>query len=277
MIGSNKENVMKFYILLFLTIIYIPLKSQVETDPRLDGSQVSNRVRSAAEIYLENAEEYFEKQNYLQAIILYSRLIEGKSLEKCYLFYKRACCYFFIKNYRKSKLDIDNALKVGSKELDSDKIKSDSYLLLGQIYSQQNENEKALKTYKESLKYNKNSTLYSNIGFQLSKLKRYKKSLKAFKKAIKLNGLNAYAYSNRALSYQKLGKYDNARNDVMKSIELQPLNPYVYKNSALIYIAEGDFNSACIELDKAEKLDYEKFGNEADAAEIVNLKKENCR
>ncbi|MEI8204584.1 MAG: hypothetical protein WCH34_16305 [Bacteroidota bacterium] len=172
-------------------------------------------------------------------------------------FYKRAFCYYELKKFAKARVDVKRALKVPQTDNGYNKIMSDSYWLYSLIVSHKANSMKALQLIKNATNYNRHSSsLYSTIGYKEVDLGLYDSAMVDLNHAIELNKFNAWAYSNRAWAYLKKNLLDSARKDVNYSIELDKTNLFAYKHSALIYIALHDYESACLELDKAQKLEY---------------------
>jgi tetratricopeptide (TPR) repeat protein len=227
--------------------------------------------------YFNSAEKAFENKNYMYASNLYTTILKEKEVtNRHYIFYKRAFCFYILKNYKKAKSDIKKAWKIKRNDVQYNWVKGNSCWIYARINSKLDKKKKSLKYLKKASSYIQSSLLYSTIGFKEIQLKQYENALININRAIQLDKTNAYAFSNRALVYIKLSELDKARADIIKSIQLDASNPYVYKHSAMVYIKLKAFEKACLELNKAKDLGYIGFGNESDSNDVENLIKEYC-
>lgn len=229
---------------------------------------------------LKDAEAQFEAKNYQQAVLLYTELIDSKTIDDCsYIFFKRGFSYYYLANYKASKADFEIALKVSPANKDYNFIRGATYWMYGRIYSKLGKPSKAVKLLLKSKEYMQSSSLYSTLGYNEIKLKKYNDALEHLNSAIAADEKNAYAFNNRALVYLKLNQMDKAREDVEQSKVLDNKNPYAYKHSALIYIQLKEYDKACTELQKAKDLGYADYlgGHEADRNEVDDLIKKYCR
>ncbi|WP_018341665.1 tetratricopeptide repeat protein [Cytophaga aurantiaca] len=250
-----------FFALLFICASFF--QTQAEENPKLT-----------------EAEAAFESKNFQNAIVLYTELIESKEISDCsYVFFKRGFSYYYLANYKAAKADFKTALKVSPENKNYNYIRGASYWTYGRIYSKLNKPSKAVKLLLKSKEYLQSSDLYSTLGYNEIKLKKYKDALAHLDIAISGDNKNAYAYNNRALVYIKLNQLDKAREDVEQSKLLNNRNPYVFKHSALIYIQLKKYDMACMELQKAKDLGYADFlgGHEADRNEVDHLMNTYCR
>jgi tetratricopeptide (TPR) repeat protein len=130
---------------------------------------------------------------------------------------------------------------------------------MANAYAQQDNWEEAKKYYLISLKADTTQAFltYNNLAYFVGHIKNdFKASLEYCNKSIELNPHDSFAYSNKGFAELQLGDNRAAKKDVQKSIDMNPKNPYAYKNRALILIAENKIPSACLDLQKAKKLDY---------------------
>ena len=226
---------------------------------------------------LEMAELSFSKKDFNKASLLFSELINSEPKMVEYVYYRRAMCLYYLKEYKKAKNDLLSSLKINSKSDEYKYIMGESNLLLGRIYSKKGKNRKSLKYYLKATKFAEHENLYTNIGYQLIVLRRYSESIKYLDKAIDLDNKNSYALNNRGLAYIKLKKYNKAKSDIDLSININPNNPYAFKHRALLFIETKNIEKVCINLDKAKNLGYSEFGNESNSNEVSNLINKYCK
>lgn len=226
---------------------------------------------------LAQAEILFDKNNFEEALPLYSELEQQKDHPMYhYICYKKAFCLYELIQYDEALTNVKQALQISKNQSRYKWIKGSSYWLEGRIYSKKEENKKALQSFYKAADYVPESRLYATIGYKEIQLKQYKKALVNLNKAIELDSKTAYAYSNRAWLYIHYGKLKEARTDITTAIRLDPNNPYAYKHRALIFIELKELDKACEDLHKAEQLGYYDFGNEADKNEVGDLLLKYC-
>jgi len=98
-----------------------------------------------------------------------------------------------------------------------------AYNIRGNAYSKNNEYDRAIHDYDESIRLNPNyAKAFNNRGIAYQKKGEYERAIEDFNEAIKLNPDYAIAFANRAETYQKNGEYDNAARDYDEVIRLQP-------------------------------------------------------
>ncbi|MDR0619754.1 MAG: tetratricopeptide repeat protein [Bacteroidales bacterium] len=98
---------------------------------------------------------------------------------------------------------------------------ANGYMLLGKIYEDMTELEKAAGCYTESINIDPNDeTVYRQRGYTYSMLGESSKAIEDYTKAIELNPNSAIAYSDRGWEYAYIVKdYDKAVADYTKAIE----------------------------------------------------------
>jgi protein O-mannosyl-transferase len=86
--------------------------------------------------------------------------------------------------------------------------------------------------------------IYSNLGAELRRLKRFDEAIAAFNKAIATPHPFAFMYAARAIAYGSLRKYQEALRDFNQAIALNPDDPEFYNGRAMAYRALGNFAAA---------------------------------
>ena len=153
----------------------------------------------------------------------------------------------------------------------------DALQLLGILYGQINEKDKAIKLLESALQIkpddaatlnnygviltevNRTNDSYkvldkatnikpdyaeafSNKGNTLKLLERYDAAVKAYSKAIQLKPNYAEAYNNRGVIYKELNKMDLALKDLKKAISLKPDYPEANSTLGVTLLLTGDFS-----------------------------------
>ncbi|WMX13684.1 tetratricopeptide repeat protein [Aureispira sp. CCB-E] len=227
----------------------------------------------------EEAEDAYFSFQYKDAAQLYTTLlIEDDPEWNYYIYYRRAYCYYGLKEYDKALQDAKKALSINSKNDNYRKVKGQSFWLMASIFSEQGAHEKAVEYLTYTSKILNESLIWNNIGYSQLKIEKYEDALEAFNKALELNIENPYSFSNRSFVYLKLGQLDKAQEDLKKALEFDPYNPYAYKYKGILHLELGESDKACEAFNKAKELGYETFnlGQSADSEEVNDLIKEHC-
>jgi tetratricopeptide (TPR) repeat protein len=118
--------------------------------------------------------------------------------------------------------------------------------------------DSAIINYKKNISINpKFGDAYYHLALVYMDLEQYNLAVKELSNALKVNPQDKLYLFNRAYCYRELGNDNNALIDIEKSLVIDPNEPYSYKMLGDIYLTSGDTVKACIEWDKAQKLDLE--------------------
>lgn len=110
-----------------------------------------------------------------------------------------------------------------------------NWLILGNIYEEKNDNEKACLMYQKAI--NKQSDYYKayyNLANVKYKQKKYYEAINNYKKAIKYNKKNAYIYYNYGCACLKLKKMSQAKSMFEEAILLDNKVPDFHYNMAYV-------------------------------------------
>ena len=169
-------------------------------------------------------------------------------------------------NHQKGNLKLAKSLY--EKILKVDKNNSESIFLLGCLFLQKREFEKAIELLNRSIKIQpKNPNTYQNLGYAYVELGNFKKSIDLFNKAIEINPNHADAHFNLGNAYKQLRDFENAKSYYEKAIKIQPNNPSAYNNLGNVYKKIGLFSEAINSYEKAIHLKpnharaYHNLGN----------------
>jgi tetratricopeptide (TPR) repeat protein len=236
-----------------------------------------NNISAQKENDYERAEDAFLLFRYEEAKTLYTSLLVDNDDEWNYfIYYRRAHCYYGLKQFDEAIVDAKKALRINSKNENYKRIKGESFWLMASIYSEKGNYEKSVEYLKYTAKISNDSYIWNNIGYSQLKSKQYAAALESFNEALKLNIENPYVFSNRSFVYLKLGQLDEAQADIKTALEFDPYNPYAYKYQAMIYLELKDVDNACEALAKSKELGYESFGRLRDTKEVDDLIEKHC-
>ena len=138
---------------------------------------------------------------------------------------------------------------------------SEYYRILGQIYSEEGDQDKAVDTLIDALKWDPNNAwALLMMGNIFAKFKNdLETALKYYKQAAKLNPEDNIAINNIGANLMQLGKHEDAREYFNKALKINPEYPNTHYALALIDQIEGDDISA---FDKAiTAIKKSKFGD----------------
>ncbi len=135
----------------------------------------------------------------------------------------------------------------------------------------------AINLYKEAqINEPNNPFLYFGISEIYSHNNELEKAIKYLDTAIEIKKDVLAFYNNRGLYYYKLNNHEKAIENYNKSIELDSSYSGSYANIALINYFDGEFEKACINLRKAENLGFE-LENMIKFDELRRLKRKHCK
>lgn len=98
-----------------------------------------------------------------------------------------------------------------------------SYAVLGGVYRDMGEHEKAVEQFKLAVRESPGYDLaYSNLASELGRLGRYDEAERALSEALRLNPLLVPAYSNLGVICLETGRLDQARRSLERAVELDP-------------------------------------------------------
>jgi tetratricopeptide (TPR) repeat protein len=130
-------------------------------------------------------------------------------------------------------------------------------LILGLVYSQQKELDKAETVIKYAITLNPQSSMgHSALGYVYYLAKRYPDAIRFFKLAIELDPNNAGAHNNLGYTYAEIGiNVNESIREARKAVALNR-NSAAYRDSlGWAYYAAGQYSEAVKELQKALELD----------------------
>lgn len=116
---------------------------------------------------------------------------------------------------------IVNYCKNGTLMWSTQEIASGLYNIANQVWQYYNDNELAIKLYKESIKYNENDpTVYNNLATAYKRLSDYENSIIYYNKSLNLDSYNPIRYLRPAFLYAYIWKKTEAISLLKKYFEI---------------------------------------------------------
>jgi signal transduction histidine kinase/Tfp pilus assembly protein PilF len=172
--------------------------------------------------------------------------------------------YYKMNQYEKAIEILNNCIKL-SKENNLKRVEINSYLTLGNIYSQLKSNQKAIEYYEISNKIavtiKDGYTIYLtylNIGYAYTKSKKHDLAIKSYKKAVLLCEENknyldlSDTYGHMGSCYIAAKKYPQAIESFKKALEID-VKENDYFNAPICYSGLGEANFGLKNYDAARK------------------------
>ncbi|HUS48738.1 MAG TPA: tetratricopeptide repeat protein [Candidatus Paceibacterota bacterium] len=153
------------------------------------------------------------------------------------------------------KDDEDSAIKNFRKVIQKNPQNNDAFFILGLLYHNKGEYERAIKAYQEVIRINPDSLYYNNLGWAYGELEKYQEAIDAFKEAIKRNPEDADVHYGLGWVYNELKDYKKAVESYKQAILIQPGHTYAHYGLGLIYFAQGYKNAALGEYKILKDLD----------------------
>ncbi|MBE8998909.1 tetratricopeptide repeat protein [Nostoc sp. LEGE 12447] len=235
-------------------------------------------------LYAKLGDEYFEKGEYTNAIINYSKALKVTSSD-IDLYYKRGLTHYQIGDYEAAVADYSQAIQMNIQD-------AKSYNKRGLALSQLGRLEEAINDYTQAIRINPNvAVAYKNraearshIGDNQGAIEDYTQAIKinphyadayknrgiaryllgsqpGFPQAIKINPKDAIAYKKRGNARSDLGDFEGAIEDYTQAIQINPNYADAYYNRGNAHSDLGDFERAIEDYTQAIQINY----NYADA------------
>lgn len=160
---------------------------------------------------------------------------------------KQATAFYSDNNFNKT---LESLLQIG----ENDRSAQD-WLLLGNLMDEKGEIQNAVFMYQKAIntdsKYYK---AYYNLANIYLAEERYSMAIDNYKLAAKYNPANPYVYYNLGCAYIKQGKIKEAKNALIKSVSIRNDIPEVHYNLAYVYKILNKPKVAQVYLDNYNKL-----------------------
>ncbi len=116
---------------------------------------------------------------------------------------------------------IVNYCKNGTLMWSTQEIASGLYNIANQVWQYYNDNELAIKLYKESIKYNENDpTVYNNLATAYKRLSDFENSIIFYNRALNLNPTNPIRYLRPAFLYAYIWQNNEAVSLLKKYFDI---------------------------------------------------------
>jgi tetratricopeptide (TPR) repeat protein len=219
------------------------LKSEEEIE-RL--SKIIDENPEDAEAYLKRGNAFYNRQQYVKAILDYNKAIEVNP-DYTDAYNNRGIALNNLQRYEEAIKDYNKAI-----ELDPNDV--DKYFNRGNTYIKQKRYEEAIKDYNKAIELDPNDAdIYYNRGCVCSALMRYDEAIQDYTKAIEIDPNYTNAYNNRGYIFDDLKRYDEAIQDYTKAIEIDPNFSLAYNNRGESYLFQKEWENAAQSFNYAKK------------------------
>jgi Flp pilus assembly protein TadD len=223
------------------------------------GKEISDPSTTDMVDVLNEANEYFRKENYDLAINFYDKVIKDRNL--AFAWGNKARSLSNLGRYNEAIECYDKAIEIdpnyvfalsgkGWALADSEKyneaiecydkaIEIDPnyvFALSGKGWALLNlgKPEEAIRYYDKALEINPNHTrAWNNKGWSVRKLGKPEEAIKYYDKALEINPYDVFALNNRANAMDDLGRTEEAIKYYDKALEINPSNQTIKKNRIL--------------------------------------------
>ncbi len=282
----------KFFVALFVLSFNLINAQELDsialdtlTDFEINFADSINLINQKNKILVESREAYnnglenMKNNNFIKAISYFSDAILIDSTFSL-AYFNRANCYYKLGNkdpiidYQKSfyydslnyqalyqiasiqkERDINLAIKTYQTIIHLNKLESQAYYELGNLYYQSHLIAESIEAYTSSLSLSQDANILNDRAGCFRVLGEYNKAISDYLLAIKLEPELAFIYNNLASIYRKQNKLDDAL--YYYSLALQKDVEYVlaYNNRAGLYIDLGDLDNAMQDVQKSIEID----------------------
>jgi len=207
----------------------------------------SYSVAQTPKKYLRIGNEFFEKQNYADAVTQYSKAIElDPNSAKIYI--ARAAAYEKIDSVEKAAIDYRRASVFLRK-------KSDVSFKSGKLFNSIGKYNEALSMLNlATLKNKKNAQYYSQKTYSYLQLKDYNKAIEVADSALAIKK-SSIEYYYRGLAFFRTEKFQPAENDFTMSLSLNKNDINSYLARANLYLNQDKLDNAMSDANRIIELD----------------------
>ena len=195
-----------------------------------------------ADAYFGNNQTYKAKETYLKAIT-----VNPKDAE---ILFKTGQFFLFVKKYDEAKRYLNEALKI-------DESYPKVYFFIAQSFKETQDTVKAIEFYKRAIQVDAGD--YDSY-LQLGQIYTQQKNIEALRYldgAINTNDGLEEAWYARGYYYQSVKNFEKAMNDYQKTITINPNHTLAYYNAGYIYFTQKKWEMAIKHFDLSFKVNNE--------------------
>lgn len=202
-------------------------------------------IGKAQTSFFDKGLDAFEKENYKQAIALYTKQIKNKAGANVH--YNRALAYYALQDYVAAIEDFTITISTDTLDYEALYNRGLAYFYIGDL-------PKAIEDSKKALKLNPNhDSALTTLGMCAYKTENYAEALVIFDSILRIKE-SSLSYYNRALTFNKLGKVAAAEKDFTHAISLEP-NVRNYWGRADFYYNQKKYNQSVEDYTQALNID----------------------
>jgi len=242
--------------------------SSAENESKLNTAlkyHKNGQLPEAEIIYRHVIEEDPEDYNALNlfGVLLYQH---GR-LDEAVEYVKRAIelhpiAYFYINlgNIYTAQNEPDKAIDQYQNAVNFDAADADPWFGMGACYKSKNQLEKAIECYEKAITLNPSyCSAHINLGNIYNEKKDYNKAIEYYKKAILFNQNDADVYNSLGKVYFTRYEFDEAKYCYEKAIKIKPNFENAYLNLSELYKIKGEINQAVQNIHMALEINPENY------------------
>ena len=157
---------------------------------------------------------------------------------------------------QKQKGNYTSAMANYNRAIESNVNYAKAWMNRGNVYLDQNENQKALADYDKGIELDPdNAVVWSNRGTVYARLNQMDQSILDYNHALELNPNYADAIANRGFVYYSMGDFDSAVTDLNRYFQFRPNDHSRINLKALALQQLGRYDEAKLAYDQSIQLD----------------------
>ncbi len=226
----------------FVTLNFM-MKPKAEVDRELAG------MKTPDVLSLLNASKFQEALDLTKEILM-------KDPENAAILYLQANAFYYLQDLKNAEESLSRAMQCNPKQ-------EGVHFLLGKIYYETGRSEESQKQFNEELEISSENKeirglTYLNLGIVYSDRNENEKAAQAFEKAIELNPTELAAYNELAIIYTRMSMPEKAEEVMSRIKGIGSENPDIFYNLGVNYYNSKNYAKAVEEFEKtiAIKPDY---------------------
>jgi tetratricopeptide (TPR) repeat protein len=245
------------------------------------GNEKNRKLREYG-LYCYIGMAYFEKKEYIDALILFDKALEVSS-EHAEGYLGRGAVCIRLRKYDQAISDFDKAIELNpnsaaayysrgytyymkgqydtaisdyTKALEINPGYKEVYIDRGAAYDKKGQGDAAISDYTKAIGIDSGSVAaYSARGNAYRQKGQYDAAISDYSKVIRIDPTHTRAHYGRGMAYSEKGKHDAAISDYTKAIEIDPGYVAVYNARGIVYRQKGQYDAAIADYSKAIELD----------------------